>query len=128
MTEVNSFKNGVLGTFIGHETSTLHNAIIVHLGMAMRLALRRPVLHQLLYIQLAPMHLRAGKGPVGTLNVNGSLDHFKPRTGIHHPLDQAKVASGQELTRPHPDYETFHSQFGRPVEFDQLLQLVTQRR
>ena len=93
----------------------------------MLLALRRPVLHQLLYIQLAPMHLRAGKGPAGTLNANGSLDNFKPRTGIHHPLDQAEVASGQGLTRPHPDYEIFHSHFGRPVEFDQLLQLVTQR-
>ena len=79
MTEVNSFKNGVLGTFIGHETSTLHNAIIVHLGVAMRLALRRPVLHQLLRIQLAPMHLRTVKGPAGTLNANGSFDHFQSR-------------------------------------------------
>ena len=127
MKEVNSFKNGVLGTFVSHETSTLHNAIIVHLGMAMRLALRRPVLHQLLRIQLAPMHLGAGKGPAGTLNANGSLENFKPRTGIHHPLDQAEVASGQGLTRPYPDYEILHSHFGRPVEFDQLLQLVTQR-
>ena len=95
MTEANSFKNGVLGTFIGDETSTLHNAIIVHLRMAMRLALRRPVLHQLLRIQLALMHLRAGKGPAGTLNENKPLDDFKPRTGIHHLLDQAEVASRQ---------------------------------
>ena len=73
------------------------------------------------------MHLRAGKGPAGTLNTNRLLDNFKPRTGIYHPLDQAEVASRQGLTRPHPDYEIFHSQFGRPVEFDQLLQLVTQR-
>ena len=87
MTEVHSLQDRVLGTFIGHETSALHNAIIVHLGMAMRLALRRPVLHQLLRIQLAPMHLRAGKGLAGTLNANGSLDDFEPRTGIHHPLD-----------------------------------------
>ena len=94
----------------------------------MRLAIRRPVLHQLLRIQLASVHLRTGKGPAGTLNANGSLDHLKPRTSIHHLLDQAKVASGQGLTRPHPDYEIFHSHFGRPVEFNQLLQLVTQRR
>ena len=73
------------------------------------------------------MHLRTSKGSAGTLNANGPLDHFQPRTGIHHPLDQAKVASGQGLTRPHPNYEIFHSHFGRPVEFDQLLQLVTQR-
>ena len=73
------------------------------------------------------MHIRAGKGPAGTLNANRSLDDFEPRTGIHHPLDQAEVAGGQGLTRPHPDYEVLHVQFGRPVEFDQLLQLVTQR-
>ena len=94
----------------------------------MRLALRRPVLHQLLRIHLAPMHLRTGKGPAGTLNANGSLDHLKPRTCVYHPLYQAEVAGRQGLTRPHLDYEIFHSHFGRPVEFNQLLQLVTQRR
>ena len=127
MTEVNSFKNYVFATFICQGASTLHNTIKILLGDAMRLALRRPVLHQLLRIQLALMHLRTGKGPAGTLNANGSLDDFQSRTGIHHPLDQAKVASGQGLTRPHPNYEIFHSHFGRPVEFNQLLQLVTQR-
>ena len=64
--------------------------------MAMRLALLRPVLDQLLRIQLAPMHLDVGKGPAGTLDAHGSLDHLKPRAGIHHPLDQAEIASGQE--------------------------------
>ena len=128
MKKVNSFKNYVLGTLIGHEASTLHNAIIILLGNAMRLALSRPVLHQLLCIQLAPMHLRTGKGPAGTLNANRSLDDFQSQTGIHHPLDQAEVAGGQGLTRPHPDYEILHSHFVRPVEFDQLLKLVTQRR
>ena len=125
MTEVNSFQNYVFGTFIGHEASTLHNTIIILLGDAMRLALRRPILHQLLRIQLAPMHLRTGKGPAGTLNANGSLDDFQTQIGIHHPLDQAEVAGGQGLTRPYPDYEILHSHFGRLVEFDQLLQLVT---
>ena len=128
MTEVNSFKNDVFRTFISHEASTLHKAIIILLGDAMWLSLWWPVLHQLLYIQLAPMHLRTGKGPAGTLNANGSLDDFQARTGIHHPLDQAEVAGGQGLTGPHPDYEILHSHFGRPVEFNQLLQLVTQRR
>ena len=93
----------------------------------MRLALRRPVLQQLLRIHLAPMHLRTGKGPAGTLNANRSLDHFKLRTDIYHPLYQAEVASRQGLTRLHSDYEIFHSHFGRPMEFNQLLQLVTQR-
>ena len=128
MTEVNSFKNYVFSTFIGRETRTLHDAIIILLGDAMRLALWRIVLHQLLHIQLAPVHFGTGKGPGGTLNSNGSLDDFQSRTGIHHPLDQTEVAGGQTLTRPYPDYEILHSHFGRLVEFDQLLQLVTQRR
>ena len=127
MTEVNSFKNYVFGTFIGHEASTLHNTIVILLGDAMRLALWQPILHQLLCIQLAPMHLGTGNGPAGTLDANGSIDHLKPRAGLHHLLDQAKVAGGQKLVRPYPDYEIFHSHFGRLVEFDQLLQLVTQR-
>ena len=121
MTEVNSFKNYVFSTFISHEASTLHHTIIILLGDTMRLALWRPVLHQLLRIQLAPMHLRAGKGPAGTLNANGSLDNFQSRTGIHHPLDQAEVAGGKKLTRPYPDYEILHSHLGRLVKFDQLL-------
>ena len=87
MSEVHLLKDRVLGTFIGHETSALHIAIIILLRIAVRLALRRPVLHQLLRIQLAPMHLCMGKGPAGTLNANGSLDDFQSRTGIHHPLD-----------------------------------------
>ena len=94
----------------------------------MLLALRWPFLHQLLRIQLAPMHLRTGKGPTGTLNANRSLDDFQSRTGIHHLLDQAEVAGGQKLNRPYSDYEILYSLFGRLVEFDQLLQLVTQRR
>ena len=38
MTEVNSFKNYVFGTFIGHEASALHNAIIILLRIAMLLS------------------------------------------------------------------------------------------
>ena len=55
----------------------LHNAIIIFIKTAMRLALWRPVLHQLLRIQLASVHLRTGKGSAGTLNANGSLDDFQ---------------------------------------------------
>ena len=66
MAEVHLVKNLFLGTLIGHETGALHNTIIVFLRMAMLLALWRTVLHQLLSIQLAPVHLHAGKGPTGT--------------------------------------------------------------
>ena len=84
----------------------------------MLLTLRGSILHQLLCIQLGPMHFRTGKGPAGTLNTNGSLHNFKPRTSIYHPLYKAEVAVGQGLTRPHPDYEVLHGQFGRFVKFD----------
>ena len=71
------------------------------------------------------MHLRTAKSPAGALNTNGSLDNFKPRIDIYHPLYKAEVAVGQGLAGPQPDYEVPHGQFGRLVEFDQLLQLVT---
>ena len=75
-TRVHSLKNYVLGTFIGHKASAFHNAIIIFLGATMLLALRGSILHELLSVQLAPMHLRAGKGPSSTLNTCGLLDNF----------------------------------------------------
>ena len=108
MIEVHLLKDRILGTFIGHETSALHNAIIIFLGIAMRLALRRPVLHKLLCIQLAPMHLRTGKGPAGTFNADGPLKDFKTRSGIYHLPYKADVAVGQGLARPEPDYKVLH--------------------
>ena len=87
----------------------------------MLLTLRGSILHELLSIQIGPMHLSAGKGPSGTLNTDGLLDNFKPWTVMHHPLYKAKIASGQGLSRPHPAYKVLHGQFGRSVEFDQLL-------
>ena len=65
--------------------STLQDALIIHFGVAMLLALQRPLLHQLLSIQLAPVHLSTGKGPTGTFNADGVLDDLKPWTGIHQP-------------------------------------------
>ena len=70
----------------------------------MLLTLRWSILHQLLSIQFGPMYLRMGKGQAGTLNSDGLLDNLKPRTGTYHPLYKAKIAVGQRLTRPHPDY------------------------
>ena len=66
--------------FLGHSFATsysaFHNAIIIQFGIAVLLALRGSILHELLSIQFAPMHLRAGKGPTGTLNTYGLLDNF----------------------------------------------------
>ena len=59
MTEVNSFKNCVLGTFISHETSALDNTIVILLRIAMRLALRRPVLEKFICINIIQIHLHS---------------------------------------------------------------------
>ena len=85
-----------------------------------------PVLHKLLSIQLAPVHLRTGKGPTGTFNADGALDDFEPWTGLHQPPHQPEIAPRQSLSRPQPNYEALHGLFSRLVELDQLLQLVAQ--
>ena len=85
-----------------------------------------PVLHKLLSIQLAPVHLSAGKGPTGAFNAGGVLDDINPQTGVHQPPHQTGVAPRHGLLRPQPDYEALHGLFGHLVELDQLLQLVAQ--
>ena len=85
-----------------------------------------PVLHKLLSIQLAPVHLRTGKGPTGTFNADGALDDFEPWTGHHQSPHQPEIAPRLSLSRPQPNYEALHGLFGRLVELDQLLQLVAQ--
>ena len=102
------------------------NMLIIHFGVAMLLALRRPLPHQLHCVQLRPVHLRPGKSPARTLDTDGPLYDFKPWAGIHKPPHQTEVATGQGLARPHPDYEVPHGLNGCIMEFDQLLQLVTQ--
>ena len=92
----------------------------------MLLPRRWPVLHKLLSIQLAPVHLSTGKGSTGTFNANGALDDFEPWTGPHQPPHQPEIAPRQSLSRPQPDHEALHGLFGRLVELDQLLQLVAQ--
>ena len=85
-----------------------------------------PVLHKLLSIQLAPVHLSTGKGPTGTFNADGALDDFKPWTGLHQPPHQPEIAPRQSPSGPQPNYEALHGLFSRLVELDQLLQLVAQ--
>ena len=124
ITNASLFKNCILGALIRYSTSTLQEALIVHFGRAMLMALRCPVRHKLIRIQLAPVHFSTGKGPTDPFNADGALDNFKPRTGIHQPLHQAEVAPGHGLQRPQPLYKAPHGLFGNLVELDQLLQLV----
>ena len=95
-----SLKNYIHGTFIRHKAGTLQNALIIHLGLAMLLARRWPVLHKLLSIQLTLVHLHTGKCPTGTLDAYRALDDFKPWTSIHQPPHQPKVAPSHDLARP----------------------------
>src|SRR4051812_8288057 len=57
-----------MGTFIRDKAGSGKNFLIVHLGMAMFLPLRRTVVHQLLAVKLAPVYPYTGKGPPGTFN------------------------------------------------------------
>src|SRR3954470_7566851 len=60
-TRASSFKNYIFGTFIRHKAGTIQNILIIVLGFAMLFPRRRPVLHKLLAVQLAPVHLSAGR-------------------------------------------------------------------
>src|SRR3954469_16584735 len=50
ITRASLLKYYIHGTFIRHKDGTLQDALIIHLRVAMLLALRWPVLHQLLSI------------------------------------------------------------------------------
>ena len=93
----------------------------------MLLALRWPLLHQLLSVHLGPVHLRTGKSPACTFDADRPLDDLQPWEGIHKPPHQAEVAVGKGVARPHLDYKALHGLFGRLVQLDHLLQLVAQR-
>src|SRR3954468_24428156 len=93
-------KNYIPGTFIRHKAGTLQKVLIIHLGLAMLFARRWPVLHKLLSIQLAPVHLRTGKRPTSTLDAYRALDDFEPWTDLHQPPHQPEVAPRHGLSRP----------------------------
>src|SRR3954468_17148670 len=125
-TRASSFKNYILRTFIRHKAGTLQNVLIIVLGLAMLFPRRWPVLHKLLTIQLAPVHLSTGKGPPGTFDADGALDDFEPWTGLHQSPHQPEVAPRQSLSGPPPNYEALHGLFNHLVELGQLLQLTAQ--
>src|SRR3954464_13851829 len=121
-------ENYIPGTFIRHKAGTLQNVLIIILGLAMLFPRRWPLLHKLLTLQLAPVHLSSGKGPPGTFDADGALDDLEPWTGFHQPLHQSEVAPRQGLSRPQPNYEALHGLFGHLVELDQLLKMAAQGR
>ena len=105
----------MFSTFLRHKAGTLQDTVIIHFGVAMRLAFRRPLLHQLYGVQLRAVHLRPGKSPAHTLDADRPLYDFKSWAGIHKPPHPAEVAVGKGVARPHPDYKALHGLFGRLV-------------
>ena len=79
-----------LRTLIHDKTGARQNTLVVHLGVAVLLSLRRPLLHQLFGVQLRPVHLRPGKSTARTLDADGPLYDFKPWAGVHKPLTRPK--------------------------------------
>src|SRR4051812_32163921 len=118
ITRASLLKYYIHGTFIRHKADTLQDALIVHLGAAMLVALRWPVIHQLLRIHFAPVHFSTDKRPTGTLDAGREHDNFKPRTSIHQPPHQPKVAPRQSLSTPQLNYEALHGLFGHLMELD----------
>src|SRR3954463_13828480 len=88
-------QNYIHGTFIRHKAGTLQNVLIIVLGLAMLFPRRWPVLHKLLTVQLAPVHLSTGKGPTGTFDADGALDDLEPWTSLHQLPHQPEVAPRQ---------------------------------
>ena len=95
ITNASLLKNYIFGAFIRYKAGTLQDALIISFRDAMLLARRRPVLHQLLRIHLAPVHFSTG-----TFDADRALDYFKPWTGIHQPPHQPEIAPRQSLSRP----------------------------
>ena len=117
-------KKYIFGAFTRYKACTLHDARIIHLGLAILPARRWSARNKLLSVHLAPMHFSTGKGPTDTFDTGGVLDDFNPWAGVHQPPHQPEVAPRHGLSRPQPDYEALHGLFGYLVELDQLLQLV----
>ena len=124
ITRASLFRYHIFCTLVHYETGTLQDTLIVHLGVTMLLARRRPFLHQLHGVHLGPLHLHTGESPACTFDADGPLYDFQPWAGIHKPPHQAELAVGKGVARPHPDYKAPHGLFGRLVQLDQLLQLV----
>ena len=108
MARLPSGKYSVFGTLIRHKAGSFQDTLIVQLGLAMLLALRWSLSHQLLSIKLPPVHLRTGKRHPGTLYTNRSLNDFKPRASTNNPLHESEVTAWNWLRGPHPDNQVLH--------------------
>ena len=74
-----SWENDILGTLLRHKAGSLHDSVIVHLGLAMLLARGRTLAHQLRGIHLRQVHFGTDKGHPCTFNADRPLDGIKLR-------------------------------------------------
>ena len=81
-----SWENDILGTLLRHKAGSLHDTIIVLLGLAMLLALGRTLGHQLCGIHLLLVRLGAGESHLRTFNANRPLYDPQSGAGTHEPL------------------------------------------
>ena len=78
-----SFKDHVFRTLLHSNAGSLQDTIKIQLGLAVLLALRRPLGHKLDGVHLRPPDLDTGEGHAGALDADRPLDDVQPRTGIH---------------------------------------------
>ena len=95
-----SWENDILGTLLRHKVGSLHDTIIVLLGLAMLLASGRSLGRKLLGVHLCPLYLDSGEGHSRAFDADRPLDGIKPRAGIDQPLHEPEVVAGYGFDRP----------------------------
>lgn len=124
--QIHSFKNDVLRALALYNAGPFQDVVEILLRRTMLLACGRSLGCKIGVIHLRPLHFDAGEGHPGTLDISGPLYSMKPRAGIDQPLYKPKITAGYGFVRPKIDYDILHGQFGHPMQFDQLLQLITE--
>ena len=94
-----SFKDYIFRTLLRYNAGSLQDTMKIHLGLAVLLALRRPLDHKLDGVHLRRPDLDAGEGHARTLDADRPLDNVQPRAGIHQLLHEPEVATGYSFGR-----------------------------
>ena len=92
----------------------------------MLFACRGSLSRELDSVHLRPLHFDTSKGHLRTFDADRPLHDIKPGAGTDQPLHKPEVATGYGFGRPKMDYKIPHGQSGHPMQFGQLLQLITE--
>ena len=71
-------------------------------------------------LHLPPECLDSGKGHPCTLNACRPLRSIDTRHRVNKTSHQTKIALGNRLTRPQPDYDVLHGVAGYPMKLGPL--------